>query len=72
MTTSRAKTGTKHTATYFLGCQLDTGFYMDHIGEFLKGQLIGKDPDARKDLRQEEKGTTEDEMVGWHQRLSGY
>ena len=34
MTTSRAKTGTKHTATYFLGCQLDTGFYMDHIGEF--------------------------------------
>ena len=30
-----------------------------------KGQLIGKDPDAGKDWRQEEKGTTEDEMVGW-------
>ena len=29
-------------------------------------QLIGKDPDAEKDWRQEEKGTTEDEMVGWN------
>ena len=29
-------------------------------------QLIGKDPDAGKDRRQEEKGITEDEMVGWH------
>ena len=29
-----------------------------------KGQLIGKDPDAGKDLRQEEKGMTEDKMVG--------
>ena len=32
----------------------------------MKSQLIGKDPDAEKDRRQEEKGTTEDEMVGWH------
>ena len=31
-----------------------------------KGQLIGKDPDAGKDRRQEVKETTEDEMVGWH------
>ena len=31
-----------------------------------KSQLIRKDPDAGKDWRQEEKGTTEDEMVGWH------
>ena len=31
-----------------------------------KSQLIGKDPDAGADWRQEEKGTTEDEMVGWH------
>ena len=31
-----------------------------------KSQLIGKDPDAGKDWGQEEKGTTEDEMVGWH------
>ena len=35
-----------------------------------KSQLIGKGPDARKDWRQEEKGTTEDEMVGWHHRLN--
>ena len=31
-----------------------------------KNQLIGKDPDAGKDWRQEEKETTKDEMVGWH------
>ena len=34
--------------------------------------LTGKDPDAGKDLRQEEKGSTEDEMVGWHHRLNGH
>ena len=37
-----------------------------------KNQLIGKDPDAGKDCRQEKKGTTEDEMVGWHHRLNGH
>ena len=37
-----------------------------------KSQLIGKDPDAGKDLGQEEKGTIEDEMVGWHHWLSGH
>ena len=37
-----------------------------------KSWLIGKDPDAGKDWRQEEKGTTEDEMVGWHQWLDGH
>ena len=31
-----------------------------------KNQLIGKDPDAGKDWRWEEKGVTEDELVGWH------
>ena len=36
-----------------------------------KSWLTGKDPDAGKDRRQEEKGTTEDEMVGWHHWLSG-
>ena len=35
-----------------------------------KSWLIGKDPDAGKDWRQEEKGMTEDEMVGWHHRLN--
>ena len=34
--------------------------------------LIGKDPDAGRDWGQEEKGTTEDEMVGWHHRLNGH
>ena len=33
--------------------------------------LIGKDPDAGRDWGQEEKGTTKDEMVGWHHRLNG-
>ena len=33
--------------------------------------LIWKDPDAGKDWRQEEKGMTEDELVGWHHRLNG-
>ena len=37
----------------------------------VKNQLIWKDLDAGKDLRQEEKGTTEDEMVGWHHQLAG-
>ena len=36
-----------------------------------KSWLIGKDPDARKDWGQAEKGTTEDEMAGWHHRLDG-
>ena len=34
--------------------------------------LIGKDPDAGKDWRQEEKGTTEDEMVEWHHQVEGH
>ena len=37
-----------------------------------KSWLIRKDPDAGKDWGQEEKGTTEDEMVGWHHRLNGH
>ena len=37
----------------------------------VKNGFIGKDPDAGKDWRQEEKGTTEDEMVGWHHQLNG-
>ena len=38
----------------------------------VKIQLIQKDPDAGKDTRWEEKGTTQDEMVGWHHRLNGH
>ena len=37
----------------------------------VKSWLIWKDPDAGKDWGQEEKGTTKDEMVGWHHRLNG-
>ena len=37
-----------------------------------KSWLIWKDPDAGKDWSREEKGTTEDEMVGWHHRLNGH
>ena len=37
-----------------------------------KSWLIWKDPDAEKDWWQEEKGTTENEMVGWHRQLNGH
>ena len=37
-----------------------------------KSWLIGKDPDAGQDWGQEEKGTIEDEMVGWHHQLNGH
>ena len=37
-----------------------------------KNWLIGKDPNAGKDSRQEEKGMTEDEIVGWHHQLDGH
>ena len=37
-----------------------------------KSWLIRKDPGARKDWGQEETGTTEDEVVGWHHRLDGH
>ena len=37
-----------------------------------KNWLIGKDPDSGKDWRQEEKGMTEDEMIGWHHQLNGH
>ena len=37
-----------------------------------KSWLIWKDSDAGKDWRQEEKGKTEDEMIGWHHQLNGH
>ena len=43
---------------------------MKYFGHLMwRTKLIGKDPDAGKDRSQEEKGTTENEMVGWHYRL---
>ena len=38
----------------------------------VKNWLIGKDPDAGKGWKQEKKGMTEDEMVGWHHQLNGH
>ena len=38
----------------------------------VNNRLVGKDPDAQKDWRWEEKGTTEDEMAGWHHWLNGH
>ena len=38
----------------------------------VKSSLIRKDPDAGKDWRQEEKGITEEKMVGWHHWLNGH
>ena len=43
---------------------------LQYIGHLMRrAELIRKDPDAGKEWRQEEKGTTEDEMVGWHHQL---
>ena len=41
--------------------------WLPHAGS----SLIGKDPDAGRDWRQEEKGMTEDEMAEWHHQLDG-
>ena len=38
----------------------------------MKSQFIGKDHDAGKDSRQEEKGTTEDNLFGWRHQLNGH
>ena len=37
-----------------------------------KSRLIGKDPDAERDWGQEKKGTTKDEMIGWHHQINGH
>ena len=39
---------------------------------YVKSWLIGKDSDAGRDWGQEEKGSTEDEMAGWHHQLDGH
>ena len=42
---------------------------LQYFGHLMRS---GKDPDAGRDWGQEEKGTTEDEMAGWHHRLNGH
>ena len=44
---------------------------LQYFGHLMQ-RTDSKDPDAGKDWRREEKGTTEDEMVGWHHRLDGH
>ena len=45
---------------------------LQYFGYLMQSWLIRKDPDAGEDWRQEEKGTTEDKMVGWHHWLDGH
>ena len=56
------------------GCSLEglmLKLKLQYFGHIM-GRLIGKDPDSGRDWVQEEKGMTEDEMVGWHHRLDGH
>ena len=52
------------------GCSLEglmLKLKLQYFGHFMgRVELIGKDPDAGRDWGQEEKGTTEDKMAGWH------
>ena len=45
---------------------------LQYFGHLMRRADIGKDPDAGKDWGWEEKGLTEDEMVGWHYQLNGH
>ena len=45
---------------------------LQYFGHLMRRVLIGKESDAGRDWGQEEKGTTEDEMAGWHHGLDGH
>ena len=46
---------------------------LQYVGQLMRrAGIIGKDPEAGMDWRQEEKGMAKDEMVGWHHRLNGH
>ena len=56
------------------GCSLEglmLRLKLQYFGHLMQSCLIGKDPEAGRDWGQKEKGTTEDEMVGWHHQLNG-
>ena len=56
------------------GCSLEgmiLKLKLQYFGHLMQNWLIGKDSDAGRDWGQEEKGTTEDEMAGWHHWLDG-
>ena len=59
----------KHTKVYRKDAKAETPILWP---PYAKNWLIGKDPDAGRDWGQEEKGTTEDEMAGWHHWLDGH
>ena len=44
---------------------------LQYFGHLVQ-RVIGKDPDVGRHWGQEEKGTTEDELAGWHHRLDGH
>ena len=57
------------------GCSLEglmLKLKLQHFGHLMQSWLTRKDSDAGRDWGQEEKGTTEDEMAGWHHRLDGH
>ena len=57
------------------GCSLEglmLKLKLQYFGHLVKSWLIGKDSNVGRDRRQKEKGTTEDEMAGWHHRLHGH
>ena len=45
---------------------------LQSFGHLMRRVDSGKDPDAGTDWEQEEKGTTEDELAGWHHRINGH
>ena len=57
------------------GCSLEgmmLKLKLQYFGHLMQRVDFGKDSDAGRDWGQEEKGTTEDEMAGWHHRLDGH
>jgi len=63
-----------HSKKISSGCSLEElmlKLKLQYFGHLVKSWLIGKDSDAGRDWGQE-KGTTEDEMTGWHHRLNGH
>ena len=63
----------KYSALEEVFCVFLSKAELEQVWDYELGHwLTGKDPDAGKDWRQEEKGTAEDEMIGWHHWLDGH
>ena len=63
---------TENVQNFYCMSKLLKHFWMTLKWSIRNSWFTRKDPDAEKDWRQEEKGMTEDEMVGWHHRLNGH